>query len=241
MSRENGQKGRPLRWFPMPHTIVFDVNETLLDLSVLDDPFQRVFADASARREWFGQLLQLALVVTLTDTYRDFRVLAGEALELVAGRRNITLDDEARSSILGMIVHLPPHPEVPAALDRLESKGFKLVALTNSPPATAEAQLTNAGLIGRFDRVMSVDPTRRFKPHPAPYEFAADELGVGPTRLWMVAAHDWDIAGAVRVGYKGAFVARPGQGYASGYPAPDLIGGDMAEVVEALIGRLPAE
>ena len=225
----------------MPQTIVFDVNETLLDLRVLNRPFETVFGDTNARSEWFTQLLQLALVVTVTDSYRDFKTLAGEALEVVAARREVVLDDEARASILGMIVQLPPHPEVPDGLDGLRAAGFRLVALTNSPPATVHAQLTNAGLIDRFDRVMSVDPTRRFKPHPAPYSMAADELGVGPTRLWMVAAHDWDIAGAKLVGFKGAFVARPGQGYADGYPAPDLVGSDLTEVAEGLIAQLGAE
>lgn len=221
----------------MPPTVVFDVNETLLDLSVLDAPLERILGEGPVRREWFAQLIQMALVVTLTDSYRNFKVLAGDALEVVAGRRGVVLDDEARLSVVGQIAHLPAHPEVPAALDRLRAGGVSLVALTNSPPATAEAQLTNAGLIDRFDRVMSVDPTRRFKPHPAPYEMAADELGIGPTRLWMVAAHDWDIAGAMRVGYRGAFVARPGQGFASAYPAPDLVGADLAEVAQSLLAQ----
>lgn len=225
----------------MATTIVFDVNETLLDLQVLQTPFEQAFGDPTARREWFGQLLQLALVVTVTDTYRDFKTLAGEALDVVATRREVDLDGDARSSILGMIVQLPPHPDVPAGLDRLRAAGFKLATLTNSPPATVEAQLTNAGLIDRFDRVMSVDPTRRFKPHPAPYRMTSEELGVDSTDLWMVAAHDWDIAGAKQAGFKGAFIARPGQGYSSGYESPDLIGKDLIEIAEGLIDQLHPE
>ncbi|MDH5372506.1 MAG: haloacid dehalogenase type II [Acidimicrobiia bacterium] len=225
----------------MNRTIVFDVNETLLDLGVLEPPFQMLFGDATTRRDWFAQLIQLSMVVTATDTYRDFKTLAGEALELVAARQGLVLDDEGRASILGMIAQLPPHPEAAEALDRLGSAGFRLVALTNSPPATAAAQLTYAELIDRFDRVMSVDSTRRFKPHPAPYMMAADELGVGPTRLWMVAAHDWDVVGAMNVGFRGAFVDRPGQGYSSGYKQPDLIGADLLEVADGLIARSAAE
>ena len=225
----------------MPPTIVFDVNETLLDLKGLDPAFRRLFGDDTARPEWFGRLLQLALVVTITDTYRDFRTLAGEALDVVAGQRRVELNDRARSSILEGIAHLPPHPEVSAALDRLRSAGAQLAALTKSPPATVEAQLTNAGLIDRFDRVMSVESPRRFKPHPAPYQMAADEIGTEPSNLWMVAAHDWDVAGAMGVGFRGAFIARPGQGYASGYPAPDLGGADLTEVAGALIARLGLE
>jgi 2-haloacid dehalogenase len=221
----------------MPRTIIFDVNETLLDLHVLEEPFVEAFGNPAARGEWFAQLLQLALVVTVTDTYRDFKTLAGEALDVVAARRKVHLRDETRSSILSMIVQLPPHPDVPGALARLTETGFRLVALTNSPPATVEAQISNAGLIDHFDLLLSVDTTRRFKPHPAPYLMASEVLGVDPDDLWMVAAHDWDIAGAMRVGLKGAFVARPGQGYASGYPPPDLVGADLSEVAGSLIAR----
>lgn len=219
----------------MAATIVFDVNETLLDLQVLRTPFEQAFGDPAARGEWFGQLLQLALVVTVTDTYRDFKTLAGEALDVVATRREVDLDGEARSSILGMIVQLPPHPDVPAGLDRLRAAGFKLATLTNSPPATVEAQLTNAGLIDRFDRVMSVDPTRRFKPHPAPYRMTSQELGVDSTDLWMVAAHDWDIAGAQAAGCATAFIARPGMVLGPLQKKPDLIGPDLASVTDQIL------
>ncbi len=219
----------------MPPTVVFDVNETLLDLGALAEPFDLVFGDGNVRSEWFAQLLQLALVVTITDSYRDFRTLAGEALDVVAGTRDIHLDDQTRNAILGTIVHLPPHPDVPDALRRLRAAGARVAALTNSPPATVEAQLTNAGLIEDFDLVLSVDSTGRFKPHPAPYLMAAERLGTTPSDLWMVAAHDWDLAGAMGVGFRGAFVARPGRGYSPGYPSPTLKGSDLSELVHALL------
>lgn len=34
----------------MPRVIVFDVNETLLDLAALDPAFKRVFGDVAARK-----------------------------------------------------------------------------------------------------------------------------------------------------------------------------------------------
>ncbi len=219
----------------MPPTVVFDVNETLLDLEALSDPFDRAFGDGSIRNEWFAQLLQLSLVVTITDSYRDFRTLAGEALDVVAGTRDVRLDEVTRTAILGTIAHLPPHRDVPEALRRLRAAGARLAALTNSPPDTVEAQLTNAGLIEEFDLVLSVDPTGKFKPHPAPYLMAAERLGTPPADLWMVAAHDWDIVGAMRVGFQGAFVARPGRGYSPGYVRPTLRGSDLSEVVHALL------
>lgn len=222
----------------MPPALVFDVNETLLNLKVMDGAFRRLFGETAARKEWFSQLLQLALVVTVTDTYRDFRTLAGEALDAVALRRGTDLTGAERLEILEQITHLPPHPDVPEALARLRAAGFTLAALTNSPPDTVQAQLTNAGLIDLFHTVMSVHETKRFKPHPAPYQMAARKLEREPAELWMVAAHDWDIAGAMEVGYCGAFIARPLQGYAAGYQKPGLVGSDLTEIADRLIGQV---
>lgn len=215
--------------------MVFDVNETLLDLGTLDQLFVEWFGDAAARREWFAQLLQLALVVTLTGTYRDFATLAGEAFQVVARKRELDPGDEAVASILEAVRSLPPHPDVAEALRRLSGAGLRLAALTNSPLSTVRGQLERAGLIGHFDQVLSVESTRRFKPAPEPYLMACRELEIEPAGMWMVAAHDWDVVGAMRVGCAGAFVARPGQGYAPGFDPPDLVGADLAEVAGRLL------
>ena len=37
--------------------IVFDVNETLLDLESLAPTFERIFGERSALRSWFAQLI----------------------------------------------------------------------------------------------------------------------------------------------------------------------------------------
>src|ERR671934_196340 len=103
----------------MPRVCVFDVNETLLDLSALDPYFAHVFGDAAARAEWFTQLLQSALVATVTDAYADFSTIGRAALEMTAARRGVTLSDRDRQDVLGAMRQLPPHPEVRESLERL--------------------------------------------------------------------------------------------------------------------------
>jgi 2-haloacid dehalogenase len=41
--------------------IVFDVNETLLDLETMTPTFERIFGDRSAMRLWFMQLITATL------------------------------------------------------------------------------------------------------------------------------------------------------------------------------------
>jgi 2-haloacid dehalogenase len=219
----------------MPRVIVFDVNETLLDLTALDPPFERAFGRPGVRGEWFGQFLQSAFVSTITDTYSDFGTIGRAALEMVARRNGVDLAADDRDAILGTMRQLPPHPEVPGALERLRDTGLRLATLTNSTEAVATAQLTNAGLAPLFERILSADTARRLKPAREAYENAAAELGVGVGETRLVAAHAWDIAGALRAGAAAAFVARPGMVLDPLVQAPDIVGADLAEVAERII------
>ena len=181
----------------MNYICVFDVNETLLDLSAMDPGFQDVFGDASVRYTWFQQMLQLAMVTIITDSYRDFGTIGQAALKMVAARRGVELSEDRLRPVLSRIRELPPHREVPGALRRLAGAGVRLAALTNSTQQVAEAQLTNAGLGPLFEQILSADSVRRLKPAREPYLMATQRLGVEPAQVLLVAAHAWDVAGAM--------------------------------------------
>ncbi|HET7481016.1 MAG TPA: haloacid dehalogenase type II [Rubrobacteraceae bacterium] len=217
----------------MSRVCVFDVNETLLDLAALDPHFERAFGDASVRQQWFMQMLQSTFVATITDAYATFGEIGVAALQMTAERQGITISDEDRQSILGGMRELPPHPEVSEALDRLRDAGIRLAALTNSTPEVAEAQLNHAGLAEKFERILSADTAKRLKPAAAPYRMAARSLGIDIRELRLVAAHAWDVAGAMRAGCAAAFVAR--QPFDPLVEKPDVVGADLAEVADGII------
>jgi 2-haloacid dehalogenase len=212
---------------------VFDVNETLLDLAALDPHFERVFGDASVRRLWFNQMLQSALVATVTDAYTTFGEAAAAALRMTAERHGVKVSHEDEQGIVGSLRELPPHPEVAEGLDRLRDAGFRLAALTNSTQEVAEAQIRNSGLADRFEQVLSADTAKRLKPAPAPYRMAARTLGIPERELRLVAAHAWDVAGALRAGCAAAFVAR--QPFDPLVERPDVVGKDLGEVAAGII------
>lgn len=217
--------------------LLFDVNETLLDLSALDAPFAETFGDAAVRREWFAQVLQSAFLSVATNVHRDFATVGRGALDMVAARHGVELDADVRDGIVGRMRTLPPHREVPAALERLREAGCRMATLTNSPPAVVEAQLANAGLSGFFEAQLSVEGARRLKPAPEPYRYAASELEVEIGRTRLIAAHSWDVTGAIRAGGKAAFVARPGMVLDPTGEIPDIVGSDLLEVADALLAR----
>ncbi len=219
----------------MARICVFDVNETLLDLGALDPHFERIFGDAGVRRSWFGQLLQSALVATVTDAYSDFGEIGGAALEMAAERQGVTLSDEDKQQIVGGMRELPPHPEVAESLSRLRDSGLRLATLTNSTQQVAEAQMENSGLRGYFEQLLSADAVRRLKPAPEPYRMAAEVLGVEVGEIRLVAAHAWDVAGALRAGCAAAFVARPGMVLDPLVQRPDVVGADLREVADRIL------
>lgn len=219
----------------MKKMIVFDVNETLLDLRALDQEFERVFGDPTRRGNWFAQVLQNSMVATITGNYEDFGKIASAALDMTAQRDKIELSEPDRKAILGKIRSLPAHADVTTGLLRLQDAGFRLFTLTNSPPQVVEAQLENAGLSTYFERSLSVDAIRRFKPDAEVYKMAARELGVTVEAVRLVAAHDWDVAGALLAGCSAAFIARPGKVLNPLMPVPDIIGNDLIEVAERIV------
>jgi 2-haloacid dehalogenase len=219
----------------MARVCVFDVNETLLDLGSLDPHFERAFGDAGVRRAWFLQLLQSAMVATITGTYSDFGTVGAAALEMVAERQGVSLSEEDKQRILVGMRELPPHPEVTESLERLRDAGLRLATLTNNTRQVAEAQMESSGLRGYFEQVLSADTVERLKPAPEPYRMAAESLGVEVGEVRLVAAHAWDVAGALRAGCAAGFVARPGMVLDPLVERPDVVGADLREVADRIL------
>jgi len=219
----------------MASVIAFDVNETLLDLRALDGPFEALLGSAALRPQWFALMLQLAFVGGLTGRYTDFTTAQRAALAMIAEREGAPLSAAEIDGLVSRVSSLPPHPEVPGALARLSGTGLQMVALTNSVQAVADAQLASAGLAGYFHAVISADTVRHLKPAPQPYQAVARARGVDIGQVRLVAAHAWDITGALSAGCQAAFVARPGMVLSPLGDQPDITGPDVAAVVERII------
>jgi 2-haloacid dehalogenase len=203
--------------------IAFDVNETLLDLSVLDEPL----GGAEARARWFGQMLQIAFVGGLTDRYVDFTTAQRAALQM--------LGHDDMDTVLEQMRRLPPHPDAAPALDRLREAGLALCALTNSTLEVAQEQLANAGVKDRFDAILSADQVQALKPRPEPYHLVARHFDTEPSGVRLVAAHAWDISGALAAGCRAAFVRRPGKALIPVGDQPDITGDDLLEVADRIL------
>jgi 2-haloacid dehalogenase len=217
--------------------IVLDVNETLLDVGALAPQFQRLFGNAGVAQEWFSNVVLYSQVTTIAGPYVDFGTIARAALNMTAGAHGVSLAPADQDGILRGLVSLPPHADVRDGLQQLRAAGFRLVTLTNSAPAAVEQQLRNAGIGEYFERSFSVDAVRKFKPAAEVYRLVAADLQVAPSQLRLVAAHAWDVLGAMRAGCAAAFVARPGKALYPLADQPDIVGPDLRNVADQIIKR----
>ena len=217
--------------------IVFDVNETLLDIEILNPFFQRVFGDASVMRQWFAELILYSQALTLSGSYIEFGQLAVAVLSMVAQIRGISLTAADVEDFKDHMRRLPAHQDAAPALEMLRDAGFRMVTLTNSAPAAGKAVLEKAGLAHYFESQFSVDAVKRFKPAPETYRSVAVALGVDASSLRLVAAHGWDTLGATAAGWKAALLTRPGNAPLPFGDQPDIIEPDLLAVAKRIIGE----
>jgi len=223
---------------PQRPIIVFDVNETLLDLDTLHPTLDRIFGDPAVLRLWFANLITYSEALTLAGVYVPFTDIGAAVLRMLAATRDITISDSDAAELTDRFATMPAHAEVPAALRRLREDGFRLFTLTDNTLAISGRQLEHAGVIDVFERRFSVDETvRRHKPAPEAYRSVATALEVNPGDICLVACHVWDTIGAQAAGWQAGLILRQGNAPLGVGPQPDYIGKNLGEIADQLIGK----
>jgi 2-haloacid dehalogenase len=223
-----------------PSVLVFDVNETLIDIESIAPLFGELFGDERVLREWFGQLVMYSMTATLAECYVDFFTLGQGVLHMLADIYWVDITDDDVHRLQDQMRTMPAHPDAVEGLTALRDNGFRLATLTNSPHRSGvPTPLENAGLAGFFEQQLSVESVRAFKPSPSVYRYACQALGVTPADCMMVAAHVWDILGAQNVGFSAALITRPGNPPlpVDGLPQPNLVVSDLRQLAEQLISE----
>ena len=219
-----------------PKVLFFDVNESLLDLGNIKISIGKALGGREDLLPlWFTTMLQYSLVSTASKQYADFGNIGAATLRMVAANKGIQLSEEDAKEALKPLRSLPPHPEVKEALGNIRNSGYRMVALTNSSKKGVEVQFKHAGLTEYFDEQLSIEDIGKYKPDSDVYTWAASKIGVKPHECLMIAAHGWDIAGAIWAGWRGAFIARPGQQLYPLAPIPEINEPNLLMVSEKLI------
>ena len=172
--------------FPL---IVFDVNETLLDLGTMEPTFQRIFGDKGAMRLWFADLILYSAALTVAGCYVPFTDIGSAVMKMLADTRGIKIDDKDKKDLTEKFSTMPPHPEVPAALRKLRSAGFRLFTLTDNLLEVQTRQLEWGGIVDLFERRFSADGVKHHKPSREAYGYVEKELGAKASEFCLIACH----------------------------------------------------
>ncbi len=220
----------------LPH-VVFDVNETLLDLDTMEPTFRRIFGDKGAMRLWFANLILYSAALTVAGVYVPFTDIGAAVMKMLADTRGIKITDNDKKELTDKFSTMPPHPEVAGALRKLRNAGFRLFCLTDNLLEVQTRQLTHGGIVDLFERRFSADGVKHHKPSREAYAYVEKELAVKPSQLCLIACHTWDTLGAVAAGWEGALIKRAGNDVLGVGPQPHIVGKDLNDVADQLIAR----
>lgn len=211
-----------------PAVVIFDVNETLSDLTPLAARFEEAGARSELLGTWFAATLRDGIALAASGSYADFRDV---------GRANLLQllpTSEAAEHVLDGFAALPVHPDVPHGLRVLREARIRIATLTNGTTQIARTLLERAGLEELVEQHLDVSEVRRWKPAPDPYLYACGELGVEPAQAALLAVHPWDVHGARRAGLHGAWLDRQGLPYPEVFDPPDWSGRDLPSLARAV-------
>jgi len=141
--------------------------------------------------------------LTWTNFDRLHRISLDQVLREVGAEG---FDQAAREELTAAWERLPAWPDAAPGLARL-ARRFTVATLSNGNRSQQAALIRHAGL--PFQRLLSAEDVRHYKPDPEVYLGAASALGLEPSQVMMVAAHKGDLRAAQAAGLRAAFVERP--------------------------------
>jgi 2-haloacid dehalogenase len=217
--------------------VVFDVNETLLDLTTMEPTFVSIFRDKGAMRLWFANLIMYSTALTAAECYVPFTDIGSAVMKMLADTRGIRIKDADKKELVERFSTMPPHPDVPAALRKLRSAGFRLFTLTDNLLEVQTRQLEHVGIADLFERRFSADSVKHHKPSRHVYAHVERELGIEPSQLCLIACHTWDTLGAVAAGWTASLIKRTGNDVLGVGPQPQIVGANLDDVADQLIAQ----
>ena len=191
---------------------VFDAYGTLFDFNTAASAAQDELGEDWQRLSdlWRLKQLQYTWLRGLGQRHADFWQVTGDALDFALASLRIERAG-LRERLMSLYLRLGAYPEVPAMLRELKRRGMQLAILSNGTPDMLAAVVSNSGLEGMFDAVLSVEDVGVYKPHPSVYGLAAKRLEIEPSRICFLSSNGWDAYSAKAFGFRVIWCNRFGQ------------------------------
>lgn len=88
--------------------IVFDVNETLLDLQTMEPTFQRIFGDKRDMRLWFANFIMYSAALTVAGCCAPLTDIGAAVMKMLADTQGIKIDDADKQELKETFSTMPP-------------------------------------------------------------------------------------------------------------------------------------
>lgn len=184
---------------------LFDPRSVLPVAEALFPGEGQAFVDA-----WRTRQFQYSWLRATAGQYRDFRQITADAALYAARTRQRRLTAAELKRLVDANEQLQPWPDTAGVLRALRQRGLRLVTLANFTLGMQRVLLGAAGLVDHFERLISSDELRAYKPEPRAYQLACDHLRLPRQHIAFSAFGGWDAVGAAWFGYPTFWVNRLG-------------------------------
>lgn len=199
--------------------VVFDAYGTLYDVQSVEQAVEVAFPGYGSliTAIWRIKQLEYSWLTSLMGRYEDFWDLTKRALDYTLHSLHLEADAGRVEQIAAAYLNLRPYDDAQNCLDRLAP--LKRAILSNGSPAMLSDLVKNSSFDRFFDRILSVDSERIFKPARNAYALVEKELGVTPDEVVFVSSNGFDICGAKSFGFTVVRVARSTKHFSGDFPS----------------------
>lgn len=212
--------------------VVFDIIGTCFSLEKPRQQLIELGAPNYALELWFSQALRDAFAFSHAGDYKPLKEVLQAQLPRTLQTFELKLNQAQLSQVIATLGKLELQPSAKEAFEVLTEAGWKIVALTNGSKDATDNLLERAGVRKHFAHIYSCDVIAVTKPHQDVYQMIpSDDL----SKVWLVAAYAWDIAGAERAGMQTVFVNQLEKSYLEVYPQPKIIVENLVAAARQII------
>ncbi|KAF2743685.1 haloacid dehalogenase, type II [Sporormia fimetaria CBS 119925] len=235
--------------------LAFDLYGTLLSTESISTKLAEYCGEekaASISQQWRRYQLEYTWRINSMKNYVPFDRVTRNALTHALAEAGADLSSDAVDALMDQYNALSLYPDVPPLFLQLSKSGiFYPVVFSNGTPDMLSASITRSPEMAPhsnvFKGIISVDPTRKFKPATEAYNLLLgkilDSVKVGGRRdVWLVSGNPFDIVGALDSGLSACWVNRGRTRWVDacpytpegGHHTPDVIVNGVDEVPDAV-------
>lgn len=194
----------------MVKAFVFDAYGTLFDVHSVGEECNKWFPEKgeAISQVWREKQLNYFFLRQMMERYEPFDQVTREALRYACKANGADLSEEAEEALMEAYLNLDLFDEVEDVLAQLTED--RLVVFSNGSPVMIDPLVDRSDISGYIDEVLSADGVKQYKPVPAAYYYAQQELGLGKEDILFMSSNPWDITGAASFGFRTAWINRKG-------------------------------